>query len=357
MELGQLIRGETTPDPGLRRIFSPPGTAVGGERGSVLSTFKGFGKNGWGKEQFLKTAERFNLISEQQHAAALGGGLAEAGTGAGAVGETLATATPAGFAAGTAGAASAVASDNPIYGGLYAQMLMRRHGFQVPAMRPQALPEAAAGVADGVVEAAAPVVAEAPKAETPIAAAAADEAAKVAALEQRFIEGFQRLGQLPAEQRIPTLAKAVDAGAAAGLGEDAFGVLAQTLADRPLEHSVDALHSSIDDALKAVPKVAEVVEKAAPVVEKAAPVVEHAAPVIEHAAPVVEKAAPIVEQVVKAAPALEEVAHAATAVVKPQVIEGSLPIAGDVLRNGLKGVMGLEAGIDDTLRLLARVHV
>jgi hypothetical protein len=340
MSWGQIIRGEQAPDAGLRHVFTPRG-AEPAARGSVLSTFKGFGRNGWGREQFLNTAERFKLISAEQRAAA-GGGFAEAAAGVDEVAE-LATAPRAGLASGTAGAASAVVSDNPIYGGMYAQMLMRKHGFQVPAMRPQALPETAAVVADEVVEAAAPVAAEAAK-DSPIAAAAAQERAKIAALEQRFVEGFQRLGQLPAEQRIPTLAKAIDLGAAAGHGEDAFGVLATELASRPLEHSVEALHGSIDDALKAVPKIAEVVEHAAPVIEQAAPAVEHAAPAVE-------------QVVAKSAPVIADVAHAAVSVATPRIIEGSLPIADDVLRNGLKGVMSFEAGLDDTLRLLARVHI
>lgn len=422
MEIRELIYGRNASAEGgnLRHVFSRP--ADGPVRLSdLLSTFNGIGTKERGREGGLKVMERLKLISAEQRATAGGGGVGELTAGA----EELAagadevvragagTAPRAGFAAGAAGAAS-IAPDNPIYGGLYAQMLVRKHGFQVPAARPEQLRDAAP-VADEVVDAAKPVVAAAP--ETPIAAAADDAAAKLQLLERRFVEGFQRLGALPEEQRIPSLARAIDAGAAAGHGDDAFGVLARELAARPMEHAVDALHSSIDDAGKAVPKVADVVEKAAPVADdvatKAAPVADDAHPairaalgqlgddlkngtlqhvdeayvalynsklgalqlvpkadlakvlpaaeqVVAKAAPVLDdvvKAAPAAEQVVaKAAPVLDDVAHAAAAVVKPQVVEAALPVADDAVRHGLKGIMGFSAGIDDTLRLISLVR-
>jgi hypothetical protein len=349
MDLGGLIRGERRPDPELQRVFTPAGgSGVGPEAPKLRTTIK------W---DWLRTKlEDVGYIKPEHYEAGVLPAR-DAGLGAGGIG-TLDHAPSAAMSAG-AGVA-AVASDNPIYGGMYAQMLQRRHGFQIPAARPAHLAEAPVAA---MVDEAAPVTAAAAteaaqRVDTPIAAAADDAAARIAALEQRFVEGFQRLGQLPAEQRIPALARAVDAGAAAGHGDDAFGVLATALAERPLEHSVEALHSSIDDALKAAaPKVAEVVEKAAPLaddVAKAAPIIEKAAPVVESVA----KAAPVVEQVVeKSAPVLDDVAHAAASVLKPSVVEAALPLGSDALRYGLKGAMGFEAGIDDTLRLLSRVHL
>lgn len=318
-----MIKGGTQPDPKLRRMFTPAGSAPA-EKGSILSTFKGFGKNGWGRNEFLGAAERFNLISGEQRAA--GGPVATAMQGVAETGERAA------FAATAAGGASAgaAASSNPIYGGMYAQMLMRDHGFQVPAARRELLPDEAIGaVADDIADAAAPAVADAATvADAPVVAAADDVAAKVAQLEQQFVEGFQRLGALPTEQQIPTLAKALDAGAAAGHGDDAFGVLAATLASRPLEHSVPALHAAIDDAAKLAP-AAETAAKATPVVDD-----------------VLAKAAPIVDDVVaKAAPVVDDV-----------VTKAALPVADDALRHGLKGVMTFSAGIDDTLRLLAKLR-
>lgn len=332
MDLGKTsIWGNTNP----REVFAPAGAAVSGERPPLRATIQW----GWLKNKL----EDVGYIKPEhyKHAAAQGAGTV-------ATGERAAF---AGTATAAANAGQATVSSNPIYGGMYSQMLQREHGFVVPMARAEHLPGAAvAGVADDVADAAAPAVAEAvAAADTPLVAAADDVAAKVATLEQQFIEGFQRLGTLAPEQRIPTLARAIDAGSVAGHGGDAFDVLASTLAARPLEHSVPALHSSIDDAIKLAPKAAEVAE----VVVKSAPAVTE---VVAKAAPAVTEAlthsAPVLDEVVHAAAA---VAPAITKVLKPAVIEAALPVSDDVLRYGLKGVMGFGAGIDDTIRLLAKI--
>lgn len=376
MELRETLWGNTNP----RTVFSPQGNTQLADGAPLRTTIKWR----WLKD---KLEDVGYIKPEHYQQAGIDPGDAARGASQG-----LETGPRAALAGGSAGVA-AVASDNPIYGGLYSQMLMRKHGFQVPPARPVELAQApVASMVDEVAPAAAEAAA---KADAPIASAADDAAARIAALEQRFIEGFQRLGQLPAEQRIPALARAVDAGAAAGHGDDAFGVLASSLASRPLEHSADALHTSIDDALKAAaPKAAEVVEKAAPVADEAAKVAASADhPLLAAArtqladdlangtlqhlddtvvpllntklgavqlvtktdlAAALGKAAPVVEEVAKVAPVVDEVVKGAP--VAEQAIAKALPAGDDALRYGLKGVMGLQAGIDDTLRLLAKIR-
>lgn len=343
MALQQIIQGGQQPDPRLRSIFTPAG---GNDQSlsDILATFKGFGKQGVGRERFLDAAERFKMISAEQRAAA--GVVAEtpAAEGAAALGERAGTAAGAvrgGGAAAVAaqtGAAATVVSDNPIYRGLYAQMLIRDHGFQIPAARPQVVAEeavpATAAAAEEIVERAAPLTdavvdgTPAPAAAGGIAGATDDAAARFAALEQRLVAGFQRIGALPQEQRLPALAKVVDAGAAAGHGDDAFTILASAIAERPLEHSVSALDGVLDDMAKVAPHAAEVATTAVPVVDEVAG---------------------------RAAPVADESVHVAAAVAKPVAgIAAALPAADDTFRHGIKGAMSFSAGIDDALRLLAR---
>lgn len=309
MGIHDMIMGRSQPDPALRRIFTPAAGAEP-EKGAILASFKGFGRSGVGREGFLGAAERLNLITREQRAA--GGAVGHAARGAAEVGERAGFASAA-VNAGAAGAAGgAAASANTAPGGLYAQLLMRDQGFHVPMVPAAQMPgDAATAVADEALDAGAPAAAttRAPAAASTaddVAAAADDVAAKVANLEQRLIEGFQRLGGLRAEDRLPTLARAVDSGAVAGHGDDAFGVLASALASRPLEHSVAALDGALDDAAR-----------------------------------------------LTAAAAADVATPAAAA--KPATTHLAASLGDEGLRSGLRGVMGFGAGIDDTLRLLAKL--
>lgn len=320
MELRDAIYGSGPGSGDLRGVFAPAGAPVDGEKGSVLSTFKGFGSSGAGRDRVLGAFERFGLISPEQRVA--GGPVAGAAQGADAVKSV--SAAMAGDAA-VAGATYA----NPVYNGLFAQRLMREHGFVPPIGAPTAFASDAA-VASAAAADVAPIAAPASMPEAPIAAAADDVAAHVADLEQRLIASFQRLGDLPADAKIPALARAVDAGAAAGHGDDAFSVLARTLAERPIEHSIGALNGAIDEALRVAPTVAETVADDA------------------------ARVAPTV--VDEAAHAAASVAPRIVAAVEPAAAAGVghlLPSASAAM-HGLPGAMSFSAGIDDTLRLLAR---
>ncbi|MCW2927507.1 MAG: hypothetical protein JWM86_1475 [Thermoleophilia bacterium] len=345
MDINNLMYGTGGSPADLRATFTPRAGQVGGERGSVLATFKGFGREGKGRDAVLGMFERFNMISGEQRAAGAGAAADALDATAGRLGSTPAAA----FAGpGGSGAAGAVAGG----GSLYHQIMLREQGFAFPAMRTEAdlaLADAARGLTDAP-HAAVPV---APGAAADIAAevadaapngaisgAADDAAARLRDLEQRLVEGFGKIGGLPAERQVPVLAAAVDATAAAGHGDDTFRLLATALAERPLEASVGAL----DEALAAV-------AHAAPAATAAAEVATHAAPVADDAARVAAAAVPRVVEAI--APAIvEEVAPAAVAAVK-----ASLPASSGALHGGLQGAMGFSAGIDDTLRLLARVRL
>lgn len=207
-----------------------------------------------------------------------------------------------GTAGATAGATAAGSTQyaNPIYNGLMAQSLMREHGFVAPTAAPDGVIPGG-GAADDVrlvVAAADPVV------DAPIAAAADDVATHVAGMEQRMVAALQRLGELPQDSKIPVLSRAVDATAAHG--GDSYDVLARALLERPLDEAVVAFERSLDDAAKVV------------------------APIVDDAARVVT---PIADDAAK--------------VVAPRL----LATGGD---DALRGVMSFSAGIDDTLRLLAK---
>lgn len=390
MDLREKLMGGWRPDPRLRDTFAKPGTGPV-KFGDLMATFNGFGRDGRGREWGLDGLQRVGIISAEQRAAR--GAVRAASEGASAVVDSGGRQA---FAAGATGiAGGARVSSNPIYGGLYAQML-RERGFQVPAYVPEAMPAAArAAVTDDVVEAAIPAADDVAAAvDSPVAAAADDAAARIAQLEQRFIDGFQRLAALPEEQRMPALLRAVDAGKAAGHGNDAFGVLAETLASRPLQHSTDALHTSIDDAAKLAAKATAAAAKSAPVVDeaaKAAPVVDEAvkvarvvdaakvAPVADHPAivaarqeladdlrngtlqfiddantAVLNTKLGAVQLVHKADLAAALGGAPSTADDVARALPKALPVADDALRNGLKGVMSFNAGLDDTIRLLAK---
>lgn len=296
MDLQKALWGDTP----RGAIFAPPGSA--GQQPPLRTTIQW----GWLKDKLEDVGYIKPEHYERASAASLNGSPASAG-------EAVTAGPRAAFAAGAA--ATGAPSSNPIYRGMYAQMLARQHGFQTPVARTEQLPGSVAAVADQAPKAAAPVTETVAAVDAPVAAAAEKVAAKVAGLEQRIVDGFQRLGALPAEQRLPTLAKAIDA--------------------------------AVDDAARLVPAAAEVAAKAAPLADDVA----KAAPILDD----VVKAAPAIEQVVaKGAPVLDDVVHAAASVVKPAVVEAALPVADDALRNGLKGVMSFSAGIDDTLRLLAK---
>jgi hypothetical protein len=335
--------GRTRED--LQGVFRPRGWGGDGE---VLATFRGFGPNGRGRERGLDLAERLGLISAEQRAAA--------GTTAAAGGErSIARGFPGPAASGAAAAADAAAvlaqprSSNPIYGGLLAQSIMAETGFIPPADAPEsaitAVDDQALALVDEVVPAPAPTG----------ATQLADDAAT---LDERLIGAFERLGQLPEyEQKVSALGRAVDTTAAAGLGGDAFDVLAQSLTARPGE----AVIASLDEAVAAV---AAAGASAAPGAGAAASVADGvAADVATAAAPVADDlahaAAPAAAATVQLDDLAELVARAASSAVEaavPRAVEAALPrmllTSGD---DALRGVMPFAAGVDDTLRMLARV--
>ena len=237
-------------------------------------------------------------------------------------------------------------SVNPVYEGFAAQDLMREHGYTKPVAPPA--PTMAPVVAD-----AAPMVhggGAYGAVDQPIAAAMDDAAARMAALEGRLIDGFQRLGALPADQQLPTLLAAVDGTAAAGHGDDAIGVLAEALTRRPLDQSVASLDEAIEHAVRAA--------AATPVAPVAAPLADEVAKV---ATPLADEAVkvgtPLADEVAKVVGAtapdlLAAVMHPASTGASALAIAGS----DDVLRYGVKGAMSMSAGIDETLRLLVRLR-
>lgn len=296
----------------LGNTFAPRGwSGAAPEKGSILSTFTGFGRQGAGRERVLGLFERAGMISAEQRAA--GGAVEAAAEG---VADNLrnlvgaaSDAAPLPVATATAGAAQlAPASANPVYDGLYAQMMMREHGYVVPAGPAVAdAAPAAAGLADDTTSV--------------IAAAADDIAADVAALEQRWQSSLQRLVQLPTEQQVPTIARAVDATAAAGYGDDALGVLGAALESRPLASATPALEGALADLAHA------------------------AAPTVDDAA---KAAMPLLDDVAKvAAPLVDDVAKVAVKASSPLLLGGG---------HALQGVMPFAAGVDDTIRLLARLR-
>lgn len=333
--------GRTAAD--LRGTFAPGER----EKGAVLSTFRGWDLNGKGRESFLRAAERVNLVTAEQRVA--GGPVGAAGEGAG---ETVRSLVGDGGAAGVGAAAAGQQYANPVYNGLFAQHLMRTQGFVPPSEPPV---ETVVRLADGAASAAPAGQAAAGGADasgTVIASAADDIATGLAAQEQRLVESFRRLAQLPDDAKVPALARALDATAAAGHGGDAFDVLGQALASRPLGAAAAALDDSVEVALRAAP-VADDLSKAADDVSKVA------APIVGDVAAV---AAPVADDVAKAAaPIVDDVVTSAV----PQVVEAALPqvvaraSATQSLLLGsddaLRGLMPFAAGVDDTLRLLARV--
>jgi hypothetical protein len=285
----------------LQGIFSPPSGAAR-EKGSVLSTFRGWDLKGKGQDRMLGWFQKAHLITQEQRAA--GGPV-----GAAAQGAVEATAD-AGFSVGasTAGAGTAVGRAGAGVG-IYEQLMAQRGGFVFPvaSAAEEELPMAAAPVATQAAEA----VADA----APEVATAAPDASAVASLEQQFIDRLQQVAKLPEDQHLQVLARAVDAGATDGLGDDARSVLIQALGERPLEHSVGALDAAIKAAAPAV-----------------ADTVEHAA------APVVEQAA---EQAAKGA-----------AEVAPSVVERAAPAVTEALHG-----LSFSAGLDMTQQLLAHVRL
>ena len=358
----QLLFGtQHAADP--RGIFAPRGANLP-QKGDVLATFNGIGKNGWGREKGLELAERAGLISSQQRAA--GGPVADAATGMveRAAAQGLPSAPAA--AAGAAVAGEVPQYANPVYNGVYAQMLMRETGFVPPTQPVQGLAAAAPEVVAAPV-AAAPAAAAAADAapDSAIASAAADAADDIAALERRLVESFERLAALPQEQKIPALAGAVDATAAAGHGGDAFDVLATSLASRPLDAAADAMHASIDDVERAALHVSDDVAHAAtPLADEVAKVVAPATEALaKTVAPAAEAAAPIADDVARVVEAaVPKVVESAL----PKVVDAAIPVlahAGGTrsmlaagAADALHGVMPFAAGVDDTLRLLARVR-
>jgi hypothetical protein len=323
----------------LAGTFAPPGwTGAGGEKGSILSTFKGFGSAGKGRDRVLGAFERSGMISAEQRAA--GGAVGDAADGVAAATRNLVNSGGA-AAAGAASVAPQAAQQyaNPVYGGLYAQMMMRDQGFVAPL----AASEPILALADDI-----PAAAVADDASSTIASAADDIAADLVGLEQRWQASLERLLQLPADQQLPAVARAVDATAVAGHTDDAFGVLGAALEARPLEHVAPALEHALAD----LAHVAPVVDDAAKVAAKTAPLVDD----------VVKAAAPLADDVAKAtAPLIDDVVKAASAAV-PKVVETALPAASALASrslllgssHALQGVMPFSAGVDDTIRLLAR---
>ena len=328
---------------GLRSTFAPAGTEPA-QRGDVLATYQGPGR-----ERVLGFLERRGMITAEQRAAngpaasAVDELVDSAGTTRGLVGASA-------DASGAAGTTSTQYA-NPVYHGLYAQSLMQHNGFVAPTAAPAGLDaaevRALAETADEVAPAAAPIVETAAAAapEGAIAGAADDAAARVYDLEQRLVGAMQRLAELPGEQQLPVLTRAVDA--TAQHGGDSYTVLSNSLLQRPMEDVIPAIERSLDDAAKL----------AAPVADDAAKV---AAPVADDVA---KAAAPVVDDVAKVAPAAADLVAEVVAKAVPQVVEAATPkvvaSAGSRLLLGgsddaLRGVMSFSAGVDDTLRLLAK---
>ncbi|MCW2922293.1 MAG: hypothetical protein JWL76_2167 [Thermoleophilia bacterium] len=337
-----LIFGTGRGADGMRGVFTPRSEPV--KLRDLAATY-----HGPGAEPALSWAERHNLITAEQRA---GNGAASAG--AEAISD-VATGTTRGLAGATSAAAGTQQYANPIYNGLMAQSLMREHGFVAPTAAPDGM-ILGGGVADDVrLVAAAAEPAAAPAATAPISAAADDVAAHVADLEQRMLTGLQRLGELPQDAKLPVLTRAVDA--TAQHGGDSYDVLARTLLDRPLDDAVVAFERSLNDAAKVVaPAIDTAAHAAAPVAAEVAAKV--AAPVAETVA---AKAAPILAETVAevVAKAVPQVIEAAV----PKVVEAATPSIVAAAKSGLltggsegalRGVMSFSAGIDDTLRMLAR---
>jgi hypothetical protein len=343
-----LIFGTGRGADGMRGVFAPRG-----DGGVVKAADLGATYRGPGADKILGWAERRNLISAEQRAT---NGAVVSGA------EELTSSVTHGLAAAPSAAAGTQQYANPIYNGLMAQRLMREHGFSAPTAAPDGL-VMGGGVADDVrlvTAAAEPAVAPAATAaagqvDAPISAAADDVAARVADLEQRMLAGLQRLGELPQDAKLPVLMRAVDA--TAQHGGDTYDVLARTLLDRPLEDTVVAFERSLDDAMHAVaPVVDDAAHAAAPVAAEVAAKV--AAPVAETVA---AKAAPVLAETVAevVAKAVPQVVEAAV----PKVVEAATPSIVAAAKSGLltggsegalRGVMSFSAGIDDTLRMLAR---
>lgn len=306
-----LLFGTGRTDTGLGGTFAPRGWAgAAHDKGTVLSTFKGFGSEGRGRDAFLGVAERVGLITAEQRVA--GGPVGTAAEGAGEAVRSL-----VGGGGGASAAATAVVAGqqhaNPVYGGLFAQHLMQTQGFVPPSGAPAgglfAVVDDAAAATPGEQAA----VAAADGASAAITSAADDVAQQVASQEQRLVDSFQRLAQLPDDAKVPTLARAVDATAVAGHGGDAFDVLGHALASRPLDAATSALDESVELALRA-------------------------APTVDDAA---KSVAPIADDVVRASLPRATAGASATR---------SLLLGSDAL----PGLMSFGAGVDDTLRLLAR---
>ena len=334
-----LLFGNGRGADGMRGVFAPSSEPV--RFRDLIGTIRSEGAADWMQRRGIINAEH------------------RAGSAAASGADELVDLAGGSATRGLAGAAGATAGTtqyaNPIYHGLMAQQLMRDHGFVAPTAAPDGGVLGGGAVADDVIvingrhlvregnpgagnAAIYRPVAEAASqtaADAPIAAAADDVAAHVAEMEQRMLAGLQRLGELPQESKIPVLTRAVDATAAHG--GDTYDVLARTLLERPLDDAVVAFERSLDDAAKVV---APVVDDAAKVV---APVVDDAAKV---AAPVVADA--VADVVTTAVPQVVEAAV-------PKVIAAAQPrliaVGGD---DALRGVMSFSAGIDDTLRLLAK---
>lgn len=321
-----------------------------------------FSRDGWGNgptekadnviEELLGSAKRIGLITNGQ-AAAGGAPAGSAAEEAGAAVRSLAGG--GGVAAGATAAQAGQQYANPVYGGLFAQHLAQTQGFVPPVEPPSG--HVLGLVGDAATAAPGGQAAKvADDAGSAINAAAGDVARDVAALEQRLVESFKRLAQLPDDAKVPALARAVDATAAAGHGGDAFDVLGQALATRPVDAAASALDDSVAVALRAAPVVGDAAQVAAPYVDD---VVNVAAPVVDD---VVKVAAPVVDNVAKvAAPVVDDVVRAAV----PRVVEAALPQvvsgASSATRalllgsdDALRGLMPFAAGVDDTLRLLAR---
>lgn len=344
-----LIFGTGRGADGMRGVFAPRGDGGVVKASDLAATYRGPGA-----DRILGWAEQRNLITTEQRA-----GNAAAATAV----EEIAGTTTRGLAGATAAAAGTQQYANPIYNGLMAQKLMREHGFVAPTAAPDGI-VLGGGVAEDirlVTAAAEPAVAPAAAAAAgdaaaaPISAAADDVAAHVADLEQRLLTGLQRLGELPQDAKLPVLTRAVDA--TAQHGGDSYDVLARTLLERPLDDAVVAFERSLDDAARIVaPAIDDAAHAAAPVAAEVAAKV--AAPVAETVA---VKAAPVLAETVAevVAKAVPQVIEAAV----PKVVEAATPSIVAAARSGLltsgsegalRGVMSFSAGIDDTLRMLAR---
>ncbi len=333
-----LIFGRGRGADGLRGVFAPASKPVGWR--DLVATVN--------SEKAANWLEQRNIITAEQRAG--NGGVLH---GVDEIADVAADTTTRGLAGAASATAGAQEYANPIYNGLMAQSLMREHGFVAPTAAPDGM-VLGGGVADDVrlvtaatEPAVAPVAAAATsQVDAPVVAAADDAAARLAALEQRLIAGLQRLGDLPQDSKIQVLARTVDA--TAQHGGDSYDVLARTVLERPLDDTVVAFERSLDDAAKVVaPVLDNVVPAAAPA---AAPIAET---VVKAAAPVADD---VTEAVAKALPgALEAVVPRLAETMAPKVAEALAPkllAAGS--DDALRGVMSFSAGIDDTLRMLAR---